>query len=102
MIKVTKKCKISKKELKLGTPIEMEHTTSKRKAKYIASQHLCEFPNYYSAGVIPMEKRLKMMKVKNNMATKNKPKRDGSGRGVRSNRGRGGCKTTKSQGQGRR
>ena len=36
------------------------------------------------------------------MATKNKPKRDGSGRGVRANKGRGGCKTPKLQGQGRR
>jgi len=53
MIKVTKKCKISKRELKLGVPIELEHTTSKRKAKYIASQHLCEFPNYYSIGLLP-------------------------------------------------
>jgi len=35
------------------------------------------------------------------MGTKGTPKRDGSGRGVRSNKGRGGCKTTKSQGQGR-
>ena len=59
MIKVTKKCKISKKELRLGTPIEMEHTTSKRKAAYIAKQHLCEFPSYYSKGLLPMEKKLK-------------------------------------------
>lgn len=59
MIKVTKKCKISNKELRLGTPIEMEHTTSKRKAAHIAKQHLCEFPNYYSKGLIPMERRLK-------------------------------------------
>jgi len=34
--------------------------------------------------------------------TKNKPKQDGSGRGVRTNRGRGGCKTTKPRGQGGR
>jgi len=33
--------------------------------------------------------------------TKNKPRRDGSGRGVRANRGRGGCSKTKSTGQGR-
>ena len=66
MIKVTKKCKISKKELKLGTPIEMEHTTSKKKAKYIAAQHLCEFPNYYSVGLIPMEKRLKKLQGRKN------------------------------------
>jgi len=66
MIKITKKCHISPKEVKLGTPIEMEHTTSKRKATIIAKQHLCEFPNYYSKGLIPMEKRLKkdMLKFK--------------------------------------
>ena len=61
MIKITKKCNISKKELKLGIPIELEHTTSKRKAKHIASQHLCEFPNYYSKGLLPMERKLKRM-----------------------------------------
>jgi len=36
------------------------------------------------------------------MATKNKPKHDGSGKGVRANKGRSGCKKTKSIGQGRR
>jgi len=30
---------------------------------------------------------------------KNIPKRDGSGRGIRANRGRGGCKTTRSKGK---
>ena len=59
MIKVDKNCKISKKELALGIPIEMEHTTSKSRAEKIAKQHLCEFPNYYSKGLIPMERRLK-------------------------------------------
>jgi hypothetical protein len=29
------------------------------------------------------------------------PKKDGSGRGVRANRGRGGCKTTRKVGRGR-
>ncbi len=29
------------------------------------------------------------------------PKRDGSGRGIRANRGRGGCKNTRSTGRGR-
>lgn len=33
---------------------------------------------------------------------KGRPKRDGSGKGRRANRGRGGCKTTKSKGKGRR
>jgi len=30
---------------------------------------------------------------------KGKPKRDGSGKGVRANRGRGGCKTTRKKGK---
>ena len=59
MIKVTRACHISKKELRLGVPIEYEHTNSKRVATRIASQHICEFPNYYSKGLIPMERRLK-------------------------------------------
>jgi len=32
--------------------------------------------------------------------TQGTPRRDGSGRGVRANRGRGGCETTRSEGQG--
>jgi len=32
--------------------------------------------------------------------TKGTPKRDGSGKGTRANKGRGGCKTTKKIGQG--
>lgn len=59
MIKVSKKCNINKKELKLGIPIEMEHTTSRKRAEMIARQHLCEFHNYYSKGLIPMERKLK-------------------------------------------
>jgi len=31
-----------------------------------------------------------------------KPKRDGSGRGIRANRGRGGCKPTRGKGRGRK
>lgn len=64
MIRITKKCKISKRELKLGTPIEMEHTTSRRKARHIAMQHICEFPKYYSRGLIPMERKLKLLNLK--------------------------------------
>jgi hypothetical protein len=30
------------------------------------------------------------------------PKRDGSGKGIRANQGRGGCKSTKKVGQGRK
>jgi len=33
------------------------------------------------------------------MAKKGVPKRDGSGRGVRANRGRGGCKVTRKKGK---
>ena len=33
---------------------------------------------------------------------KGTPKRNGSGRGVRANRGRGGCATTRTTGRGRR
>ena len=35
------------------------------------------------------------------MERKRKPKQDGAGRGVRANRGRGGCKETKTVGKGR-
>jgi hypothetical protein len=31
---------------------------------------------------------------------KGKPKRDSSGKGIRANRGRGGCKTTREKGKG--
>ena len=33
---------------------------------------------------------------------KGQPKRDGSGKGTRANKGRGGCKTTKSKGKGKK
>lgn len=59
MIKINKECKIIPSELKLGRSIEMEHTNSQKVAERIAKQHLCEFPNYYSKGLIPMEKKLK-------------------------------------------
>ena len=32
---------------------------------------------------------------------KNQPRKDGSGKGTRANKGRGGCATTKKSGQGR-
>lgn len=34
------------------------------------------------------------------MARKNTPKKDGSGKGARANKGRGGCKPTRKTGQG--
>jgi len=33
--------------------------------------------------------------------TKNKPKKDGSGKGIRTNKGRSGCSKTKTKGQGK-
>lgn len=36
------------------------------------------------------------------MSEKNKPKRDGSGKGTRANRGRGGCASTPNKGKGRK
>jgi hypothetical protein len=51
--------RVKRRELKLGIPVEMEHTTSRKRAEHIARQHLIEFPNYYSKGLIPMERRLK-------------------------------------------
>lgn len=62
MIKVTKAYKINPKELKLGIAIEQEHSKSRKVAKRIATQHLCEFSNYYSKGLIPMEKKLRRLK----------------------------------------
>jgi hypothetical protein len=58
MIKITSSCKILPKELKLGIPIEMEHTKSRKVAARIAKQHLCEFKNYYSKGILPIERKL--------------------------------------------
>lgn len=37
-----------KRQLRMGTKVEMEHTTSRRKAKHIAKQHLEEIPKYYT------------------------------------------------------
>jgi hypothetical protein len=57
-----RKCKFSKAQIrdakKYGIKVELEHTTSRKKAYKIALQHECEFPLYYIRGLIPMEKRL--------------------------------------------
>ena len=53
------------KELKLGIKIESEHAHlfPKNLRRYmvrkIAKDHIREFKNYYSKGLIPMEKKLK-------------------------------------------
>ncbi len=40
-----------------------------------------------------------LTKVNNNRMKKGTPKRDGSGKGTRANKGRGGCKTPRKQGK---
>ena len=52
-----------KKEIKIGSRIEMEHTTSKKRARSIAMDHLKEHPYYYTKGIVPMERRLKKIKL---------------------------------------
>lgn len=57
-----------KKELKIGTKIEMEHSKLFPKnlqssmAKRIAKDHIKEFPCYYSKGLIQLEKKLRSRK----------------------------------------
>jgi len=53
------KPKITKWGWKTGTKIEMEHTTSRLKARKIASAHLNEFGDAYYRALIPMEAALK-------------------------------------------
>jgi len=50
-----------KKQLSIGTKIEMEHTRSKKTAKRIAKHHLDEYPTYY-VELIKMEKKLEKKK----------------------------------------
>jgi hypothetical protein len=58
MIDISKCGKFNKRQLKTGTTVELEHTKNKIIAGRIAKQHLCEFPNYYTA-LLKMEARLK-------------------------------------------
>jgi len=54
------RCKINKQQLKIGTKIEMEHTTNKKVARKIATDHLREFCGkpYYTE-LIKLEGKLK-------------------------------------------
>ena len=54
--------RITKKELKIGTRVELEHTKSLKRARKIAMDHLKEYPCYYTKGLIPMERKLKKLK----------------------------------------
>ena len=72
---------IQSKELKIGIKTEAEHRktinwlkglveknnkfpTNKQIQASIAREHLKEFPNYYTKGIKPMERRLKNIKRK--------------------------------------
>lgn len=39
---------INNKELEMGILVEMEHTSQTKVARFIAIDHLIEFPDYYS------------------------------------------------------
>ena len=52
------KTKISPTQIRIGTNHELEHTTSKTKAKNIALDHLREHPKYYTY-LNQMEKQMK-------------------------------------------
>jgi hypothetical protein len=54
--------KIDPKELAMGIKVEMEHTDNKLIAEKIATDHLTEFPKYYTALAL-MEKELKKEKM---------------------------------------
>lgn len=66
MIKIPKGFEktVKKSDLQRGIKVELEHTTSKKKAKHIALQHLVEFRKYYDikVGVPALEKRLRKYK----------------------------------------
>jgi hypothetical protein len=49
--------KFNKKQLSMGTKVEMEHTNKKKLAQEIAGDHLAEHPRYYTA-LKKMEKEL--------------------------------------------
>jgi hypothetical protein len=46
---------VDQKELAMGIKVEMEHTSSKILSERIATDHLCEIPDYYTR-LIKMEK----------------------------------------------
>lgn len=47
--------KFNRRQLEIGTRVEMEHTKSKRVARRIAKDHLREIPDYYTR-LLKMEK----------------------------------------------
>ena len=53
-----RKIKINKKQIEIGTKVEMEHTKSRKVARKIAMDHLRESEDYYKE-LLKMEKKLK-------------------------------------------
>ncbi len=51
---------INKRQIMIGTQIEMEHTSDRRVARKIACDHLREHPSYY----IELRKMKKGLKIK--------------------------------------
>jgi hypothetical protein len=52
------KTKFNPRLLKIGTNVEMEHTTSRTKAQKIARQHMCEMGEGYYPALVALEKKL--------------------------------------------
>lgn len=57
LLKPMPKMKFDKRQLAVGTKVELEHTYSRSLARRIASQHLAESPDYYRE-LKKMERRL--------------------------------------------
>lgn len=53
--------KFLKTQLRIGSRVELEHTSNKKQALKIAKDHLREFPTYYTE-LVKMEARLKRKK----------------------------------------
>lgn len=47
-----------KRQIRIGTKVEMEHTNDRKQAEQIAVQHLMEFPDYYDR-LLKMERQAK-------------------------------------------
>ena len=62
-IKAESDGKFDKVQLRMGTKIEMEHTTDRKLARKIATHHLEEHPKYYTF-LKKMEMKLKKNKKK--------------------------------------
>jgi len=74
--------------------INMQNDVGLKKAMTILGRRMGERS-------VLMAIELMLARKEDNMAKKGVPKKDGSGKGKRGNRGRGGCSTTKPKGKGK-